>query len=486
MAQIYNAPKVGVDGSPQSSVGPQFNTHYWDRKSLMDAAEDMYFSPLADAKTMPKHFGKELKVFYYVPLLDDQNVNDQGIDANGVARVPGTFTVTFPSPLVTPNADSAAAVTAINDNVNSAVGGVEVVATDGADDSGGVDGAGMGLTLIGMTDNVVHYADETDADAAIAAAGTGVKQENSGSLYGGSRDVGTILGKMPALSENGGRVNRVGFTRLERKGEIQEQGFFMEWTEDTELYDTDSELYSHLSREMLRGANEQYEDLLQADLLNAADVKIFPGAATSVSEISGNAGAITSLTIGDLKRLSIILTDNHTPKKTTIIKGSRMTDTRVIASSRIAYIGSELQIMISDWAEFIPVEQYADAATLMNGEIGSIPSAQLRIVVVPQMMRWEGVGATEINNDGYQVSGGRYDVAPLLVIGNESFATIGLQGMTGKGKSKFRIIVKKPGEKTADRTDPYGKVGFSSIKYFYGFIKLRGERIAIAYSPIPE
>lgn len=482
MAQIYNAPKVGEAGSPQSSIGPQFNTHYWDRKSLMDAAEEMYFSPLADSKSMPKHFGKELKVFYYVPLLDDLNVNDQGIDANGVARVPGTFTVTFPvSGVVVANASKAAAVTAINDNVNSATGTSEVVATAGADGSGGT-----GLALITLTDNVVHYADETDADAAITAAGAGVKQENNGSLYGGSRDVGTILGKMPTLTEQGGRVNRVGFTRLERKGEIQEHGFFMEWTEDSLMFDTDSELYGHLSREMLRGANEIYEDLLQADLLNAADVKIYPGVATSLDTISGDSGSVTVLDVGDLKRLSVILDDNRTPKKTTIIKGSRMTDTRVISASRIAYIGSELQIMLSDWDDFVPVEKYADAATIMNGEIGAIPTAHLRIVVVPQMMRWQGVGAAEGTNGGYQATGGRYDVAPLLVIGNEAFATIGLQGMTGSGKAKFRIIVKKPGESTADRTDPYGKIGFSSIKFFYGFIKLRGERMAVAYSPIPE
>jgi N4-gp56 family major capsid protein len=45
--------------------------------------------------------------------------------------------------------------------------------------------------------------------------------------------------------------------------------------------------------------------------------------------------------------------------------------------------------------------------------------------------------------------------------------------------------VKKPGEATADRNDPYGKIGFSSIKFFYGFIKLRGERMAVAHSVIP-
>lgn len=408
MTQIYNAPKVGDAGSPQSSVGPQFNTHYWDRKSLIDEAEEMYFSPMADVKSMPKHFGKELKVFYYVPLLDDLNVNDQGLDAAGATIV-------------------------------------------------------------------------------------------DGNLYGGSRDVGTISARMPALTENGGRVNRVGFTRLERSGEITEFGFFTEWTEDSLMFDTDSELYGHMSREMLRGANEITEDLLQADLLAAADVRVFTGAATSVATMTGEAASAADdslITLADLKRMSITLDDNKTPKKTSIIKGSRMIDTRTISSGRVAFIGSELQMYLYDLLDangnpaFVPVEKYADAATIMNGEIGALPAANLRIVVVPQMMYWAGVGApATAANRGYQVtdngSGDQYDVAPLLVVGAESFATIGLQGMGGKGKSKFRIIVKKPGAENADRNDPYGKVGFSSIKFFYGFIKLRGERIAVAHSVIP-
>ena len=475
MTQIYNAPKVGEAGN-QSSVGPQFNTHYWDRRSLIEVAEEMYFSPLADARSMPKHYGKEMKLFYYVPLLDDLNVNDQGLDAAGAVLAAGTFTVRFPALVVAvPNAGKAADAAALADNTSG------VTATAGANDS-----AGTGFAEITLSAVTAQFADQTKADAAVATAVGANAFENGGNLYGSSRDVGMVTSKMPTLTENGGRVNRVGFTRLERSGEIAEYGFFMEWTEDSLMFDTDSELYGHLSREMLNGANEINEDLLQADLLAAADVKVFPGAATSVVTINGDTGTPDLMTVGDLKKLSVTLDDNRTPKKTTIIKGSRMTDTRTISASRIAYIGSELQIMISDWDDFVPVEQYADAATIMNGEIGAIPTAHLRIVVVPNMMRWQGAGDVVGTNDGFDETGGRYDVAPLLVVGDQAFATIGLQGMGGKGKSKFRIIVKKPGEKTADRTDPYGKVGFSSIKFFYGFIKLRGERMAVAYSLIPE
>ena len=45
---------------------------------------------------------------------------------------------------------------------------------------------------------------------------------------------------------------------------------------------------------------------------------------------------------------------------------------------------------------------------------------------------------------------------------------------------KFKIITKVPGEKTADRNDPYGETGFSSIKWYYGALILRPERIAIS------
>ena len=44
---------------------------------------------------------------------------------------------------------------------------------------------------------------------------------------------------------------------------------------------------------------------------------------------------------------------------------------------------------------------------------------------------------------------------------------------------KFKIFSKKPGEATADRTDPYGEMGFMSIKWYYGFMALRPERIGL-------
>lgn len=400
MAQLYKAPP----GTP-SDIGTQFNTHYWDRRSLIDAAEQMFFSPLADVRSMPMHYGKELKVYYYVPMLDERNVNDQGIDAAGVTVASGV------------------------------------------------------------------------------------------NMYGGSKDVGLISSKMPTLTETGGRVNRVGFTRLERSGTLSEHGFFTEFSADSLTFDTDSELYGHMSREMVAGANEITEDLLQVDLLSAAGTVVYTGVATADIEITGEGANPSVVTYMDLKKLSIVLDDNRTPKMTKVIKGSTMTDTMTINASRIMYIGSELQITVEnmvqsiggvDYPAFTPVRKYAAATTLLNGEIGSV--GDFRIVVVPNMMNWEGAGAVATGaNLGYSDDGANYNIFPMLVVGDGSFATVGLQGSGKKGaKQKFKIIVKKPGKDMATVQDPYGKIGFSSITFYHGFISLRPERLAVVKTVAAE
>ena len=479
MTQIYNAPP----GSP-SSIGPQFNTHYWDRRSLIDAAEKMFFSPLADVRSMPKHYGKELKVFYYIPLLDDRNLNDQGLDAAGVVLAQTEYWVTFPRLVMEIlNADSATARTNIIDNLSS------VTCIDGADDSG-VSGAGW--TALTVSALQAKYLNITKANLVTAEGLGATVQQVGGNIYGSSKDVGTINSRMPTLTETGGRVNRVGFTRVELSGTLAEHGFFMEFTDDSMTFDTDSELYGHMSRELVAGANEVTEDLLQIDILSAAGTFVFAGTATADSELTGVAGAGQGVVdYADLKRLSIALDDNRTPKNTKIIKGSRMIDTRTVNAARLMYIGSDLQTTFENMvdglsnAAFKPVREYAAAGAILNGEIGAV--GDFRIIVVPNMMNWVGAGAVEGVNPGFKVTNGRYDVFPMLVVGGESFATVGLQSSGAKGgKQKFKIIVKKPGKEMATTTDPYGKLGFSSITFYHGFIALRPERIGLVKAVAPQ
>ena len=406
----YNAPIDGQKSSIDGAGSDQMNTFFWLKKALIESRKEQFFMPLSSTINMPKHFGKTIKVFEYVPLLDDRNVNDQGIDATGA----------------------------------------------------------------------------TIAD---------------GNLYGSSKDIGTITNKLPTLTENGGRVNRVGFTRLTREGSIHKFGFFTEFTQEALDFDSDDGLKEHLSRELLNGAVQLTEAVLQRDLLAAAGTVLFAGAATSNAEVTGEVVPevvgvspeipASVVTYQNLMRLDQILNDNRTPKQTKIIVGSRMIDTKTIPSGRVMFIGSELVPLVRGMTDlfgneaFIPVQQYGDAGTIMNGEIGSVDA--FRIIVVPEMLHWAAAGAEVDDNPGYRTSmdgtDEKYDIYPMLVVGDDSFVTIGFQ--TDGKTVKFSVMTKMPGRETADRNDPYGETGFSSIKWYYGILIKRPERIGLVKTVAP-
>ena len=453
MGMQYNNP-----GTTPSTMGTQYNTQYYYKKALISAKKEMYFSPLADVRSMPKHFGKKIVQYLYVPLLDERNINDQGIDAAGAVLDKSKYYVTLPRTNLT-FADNTAATNAAN-AINAIQAGVATAV-----------GANVTVTktnLIGAT--------LVQADNVLTLVEGAVKVQGSGNLYGGAKDVGVIPGKMPLLSETGGKVNRVGFTRLTLEGTFRNFGFYYEYTEDSLQFDTDEELEEHVSREAIRGANQIIEDNIQIDLLNAAGTVLYAGTATSNVTVDVNA----RLTYRKILDLSLKLDDVDTPKQTTIMTGTRMLDTVTIPAARVAFIGSDLVPTLRGMKDlhnspaFIPVQKYAAGTTVLNGEIGMID--QLRFVQVPRMFSWKGAGASH-NGSVVRVTNGKVDVHPVLVVGEESFTTIGFQT---SGKSvKFELINKKPNKETATLDNPYGKLGFASIQWWYGFMALRPERIGL-------
>jgi len=425
MAQVYGT------GS-NSTIGAQARTDFYFKKALIKVRDIQYFMPLADVRAMPKHHGKTIKQDVYQPLLDVLNANDQGLDAAGLIITKDKF-LAF-------------------DKAGAPVTG------------------GTGFTAANAT-TAGFYATSANALAATNAA---VAVQTSGNIYGSSKDVGAIANRLPALTENGGRVNRVGFTRTQITGSLIKQGFFTEYTQESLDFDSDSELMSHITEEMLVGATEMTEAQLQKDLINTATTSgtvQFPGTVTTKATVAGAAD------YDDLMTLSIALDNNKTPRQTKMISGSRMTDTRTVMGGRVMYIGPDLIPLVRKMTDisgsgvgsgFIGVEKYADATTIMNGEIGSVD--QFRIVVVPEMQTSERGGAGSPNVDIY----------PMLVVGDGAFTTIGFQT---DGKSlKFTTTHKKPGKETADVNDPYGEKGFYSIKWYYGFMALRPERLGIIWT----
>lgn len=493
MAQSYNQP-----GVTPSTIGSQINTFFYQKQALMEIAKTQYFSQLADVTQMPKNFGKTIKRNIYIPLLDVQNNSDQGIDAAGVTIDSGYHKAFIPSlVLQVLNAGKVAAEAALE------ASGLAVAV--GADGSGALAGCATLTITLGTAATVAAskgaspaptasnyglnlYGVYSTAQKATLSAialllndvgGTPAVityEQLAGNLYGSSKDIGTVSGKLPLVGENGGRVNRVGFVRKEITGTFAKFGFFYEWTKESLDFDTDAELQSHLTRESLNGASEMTEDALQIDLLNAAGTVKFAGNATS--NITMNAGDLISYS--DIMRLGIDLDNNRTPKNTNVISGSRMVDTRTLTMSRVAFVGSELIPTIRAMVDlhgapaFIEAHKYAGQTQLMNGEIGTIDC--FRIIVVPEMLKWSGAGA-DAADPLYYSTGMNYDIFPFLVIGDGSFTTIGFQT---DGKSvKFVTITKMPGAETADKTDPFGETGFTSIKWYYGFMALRPERIGL-------
>jgi len=480
--------RVYGNGTNSSIGATQFNDFYWQKKALIEAKKEQYFGQMADTMSMPKHMGKKIKRYHYLPLLDDANINDQGIDANSaITEFKETFTFQPPGTVVASNGENL--VFAIGEGTGAAA--ATTAAKVKANLVGAFANEGYSITwntsyaqtILDIRALGWKVSDDTHNEIPIFPYTAPVF--DGGNMYGSSKDVGTILNKLPALSEVGGRVNRVGFKRVELEGTLEKFGFFDEYTQESMDFDTDSEMMMHVNREMINGANEITEDALQIDLLNSAGVVRFGGIATQTSEISAE-GTVSTPTYEDLLRLSIDLDNNRTPKSTTLITGTRMVDTKTVQAARYMFIGSELITMVKKiksldgssavGSGFVSVEKYADAGSVALGEIGQID--QFKIIVVPEMLHWAGAGAAVGTNPGYRETGGNYDVYPMLVIGDKSFTTIGFQT---DGKSvKFKIKHSKPGDSISySKDDPYGEIGFMSIKWYYGFMVLRPERIAV-------
>ena len=130
---------------------------------------------------------------------------------------------------------------------------------------------------------------------------------------------------------------------------------------------------------MMVGATELTEAQLQKDLINEATTNgtvQYPGVVTTKATVAA------TVDYDDLMTLSIALDNNKTPRTTKIISGSRMTDTRTVMGGRVMYIGPDLIPLVRKMkgidtgsavgSGFIGVEKYADATTILNGEIGSV------------------------------------------------------------------------------------------------------------------
>jgi len=407
-----------------SDIGVQFNDKHWSRAAVIEAKKVKTFSQLGDKLTQPKHFGDKIVKYHEIPILDSRNINDQGIDANGVTMVAGEW-YTYDA-----------------------------------------NGARVGT-----------FATEALARAAVLAGTSGAVtlKSGNGNLFGGSKDLLVQNGSFPALTEEGGMVNRVGMKRLTIEAQVSEFGFYMSFTKKSLDMDTEVGLLARYSRAI----GETQGDIREAQIRNSLiskseDNRVFAGDATALNEVGSN----DILEFSDLRLMDQALKNARCPKSTKLIDGSTKVGTVTVGKARYVYVGLEALPTLEDmqyngkdvWS---PVEDYAAAGTIAMDEIGRI--GPFRFIEVEEMPKYTGRGAdsTDTTDDddvaNRYVTDDRYDVFPILFVGSGSFATVGFEGDVA------RVTTIMP--KADAHNDVYGKVGAVSISWYYGIMYLHPEWI---------
>ena len=406
-----------------SSLGAQINDKFWSKVAVKEARKKRVFSQLGDKLVQPKNYGDTLVKYHELPIIHKLNINDQAIDANGVSLVKNKWYA--------------------------------------------YDNAGA------MTGDANGYA--TKELAKTAAGATGSIKSGNGNLYGGDTDFAVIKGSFPSLNEEGGKVNAVGMKRLVLEAKVTEFGFHVPFTKKMLDMDTETGLLARISREVGEAQGEIREKQIAAGLLSASEInRVLSGSASTIAEM----GAADKVSFTDIRGMEQSLKLARSPKQTKMIDGSTKIGTVVIGAGYAAYVGQELLPVLEDMVHaginvWKPVESYAAAGTIMEDEIGKVSST--RFIEVEDMIKYGGAGASSTDGvndtdvENMYVTGGKYDVFPILYVGSDSFGTIGFDGDVA------RVNTVMP---TADaHNDPYGKKGVVAISWFHGILVYRNERI---------
>ena len=71
------------NGTTTATSGANTITHFYDRMGIKAATDENIFAQVASRRNMPMKYGKTYKVSTWLHILDDANVNNQGLDKDG-------------------------------------------------------------------------------------------------------------------------------------------------------------------------------------------------------------------------------------------------------------------------------------------------------------------------------------------------------------------------------------------------------------------
>lgn len=212
-------------------------------------------------------------------------------------------------------------------------------------------------------------------------------------------------------------------------------------------------------KQMTIAAGEQAaltkERILWNVLVGGTNV-IYSGTATQRSDV------VAPIALGDLRLAQRTLKVAMAKPITKMLDASVKIATQPVAPAYVGFGHTNLEQDFRAISGFVPRENYSNTSLIHPLEIGKVED--LRIVLAPHFTYFAGAGGTVAS--GVLRTGGKADVYPLVILGQDAFAATPLKGM-----DSARVAVKNP-KMGESYEDPLGQRGFLAWKMWYSAARL--------------
>lgn len=291
-------------------------------------------------------------------------------------------------------------------------------------------------------------------------------------------------GSSGAIAEGAGAVNQVTPKKITFETSLARYGFMVEYTDEAVLFSEDPVQVKY-REELGYLINQANEDLIQRDMLSSAGIVINAGGnitkaqmGTTVAADGTNEG-LYKVSFDLIRKGVKALVRNRAQRHTEVVDGSTKIGTKPVNKAFYAIVGPEVKFDLETLTRgtsyekeyvYVPAYQYAAAANVAEGEIGSMHD--VRFIESEGALVDAGAGAAIPASYVGTLShnGTNFDVFPILIPTKGAFATVGL-----KGQGKVTFYSKAPSE--VSLSNPYGTKGFFSANMFYASIALKPECI---------
>jgi len=291
-----------------------------------------------------------------------------------------------------------------------------------------------------------------------------------------------------SLPEGAGAQNKRSLQKVTFDTSFARYGEMIDFTDEVDMFSEDF-IQVRYREELGELANVRYEDLIQLDLLSTT-TRLYSGTASNMSGLGagiaadGTEDAEWKVSYDLIRAASRKLVRNRAKKTSTMVTGSTKVDTKTVAKAFYAVIGADVKADLENLTRgtgyekeyvFTPVHKYADAGTMVQGEVGAMHET-IFIEAESAVVEY-GKGATvpalyegSLSYTGEIGVDAKFDVFPILYPTQGSFATVGL-----KGNDKIKFNSKSPEQ--VELSNPYGTQGFFSYNFWYAGIILEEEKL---------